>query len=87
MRVVTPDISLWKYLTGFINTLSGIQALVLTACVISLITGGFLWAVGASGNNGSIASKGRWAVIGACGGAVAAAGVPKLGALVISILS
>lgn len=87
MRVVTPDTSLWKYVTKLFDTLGGFQAAVLIACVIGLITGGILWALGAGVNSGSLASRGRWAVIGACGCAVAAAAIPKLVPLVISTFS
>lgn len=87
MRVVTPDVSVWQYLTSFIDTLGGLQALALIACVVGVITGGVLWAVGASGSNASIASKGRWAVIGAFGNAAVAAVISALIAAVIVSLS
>lgn len=87
MRVVTPDTSLWEYLSSFFETLGGLQALVLIACVIGVITGGVLWAVGDSTGNGSIASRGRWAVIGAFGGSAAAAVIGALIAIVIVSLS
>lgn len=87
MRVVTPDTSVWQHLSSFVETLGGLQALVLIACVIGLITGGVLWAIGTNVNNGPLASRGRWAAIGACGGAVATVAVPQLHPLVISILS
>lgn len=87
MRVVTPDTSLWEYLSSFFDTLDGLQALVLIACVIGVITGGVLWAVGAGAGNGSLASRGRWAVIGTFGAAAAAAVIGALIATVIVSLS
>ena len=56
MRVVTPDTSLWKYLSSLFDTLGGLQALVLIACVIGVITGCVLWAVASE----PIARRGRW---------------------------
>jgi hypothetical protein len=87
MRVVTPDVSLWKYVTKLFDTLGGFQAVVLIACVFGVITGALMWAGGASGDNAAIASKGRWAVAGACGCAVSAVAIPKLIPLVITTFS
>lgn len=87
MRVVTPDTSLWEYLSSFFDTLGGLQALVLIACVIGVITGGVLWAVGAGADIGPLASRGRWAVIGTFGAAAAAAVIGALIATVIVSLS
>ena len=87
MRVVTPDVSLWEYVTGLLDTLGGFQAVVLTASVFGVITGALMWAGGASGGNAAIASMGRWAVVGACGCAVGAVAVPKLIPLVITTFS
>lgn len=87
MRVVTPDTSLWEYLSSAFDALGGIQALVLIACVIGVITGGVLWAVGDSANIGSLASRGRWAVIGTFGSAATAAVIGALIATVIVSLS
>lgn len=83
MRVVTPDTSLWEYLSSFFDTLGGLQALVLIACVIGVITGCVLWAVASE----PIARRGRWAVIGCCAGAAVAGNLPALIATVIVSLS
>ena len=87
MRVVTPDVSMWKYLTGFFDTLGGFQAAVLCACGFGVVTGALMWTGGASGGNAAIASRGRWAVAGACGCATAAVALPRLVSLVITTLS
>lgn len=83
MRVVTPDTSLWEYLSSFLDTLGGLQALVLIACVIGVITGCVLWAVASE----PIARRGRWAVFGCCAGAAVAGNLPALIATVIASLS
>ncbi|WP_314457331.1 hypothetical protein [uncultured Actinomyces sp.] len=80
---MTPDTSVWGYLTSFMDTLGGLQALVLVACVIGVISGGVLWAVA----SGPIARRGRWAVIGSCAGAAVAGNLPALIAEVIKDLS
>jgi hypothetical protein len=87
MRVVTPDVSLWGYLSSFFDTLGGFQALVLIASVFGVVTGALLWAAGSSGGNTTISSKGRWAVAGSCLTATFAVGIPKLIPLVIETLS
>ena len=83
MRVVTPDTSLWEYLSSFFDTLGGLQALVLIACVIGVITGCVLWA----GASEPIARRGRWTVFGCCAGAAVAGNLPSLIATVIVSLS
>ena len=83
MRVVTPDTSLWKYLSSLFDTLGGLQALVLIACVIGVITGCVLWSVASE----PIARRGRLAVFGCCAGAAVAGNLPALIATVIASLS
>lgn len=87
VRVVTPDVSLWGYLSSLFDTLGAFQALVLIASVFGVITGALLWAGGSSGGNPAIASRGRWAVAGACLTAACAVGIPKLIPLVIETFS
>ncbi|WP_454922006.1 hypothetical protein [Actinomyces naeslundii] len=87
MRVVTPDVSLWKYIRGLIDALGGFQAGVLVAAVFGLLIGACLWAWGASSGNGGISAWGKRAIAGALGCAFCATAIPKMIALTIAQMS
>lgn len=87
MRVVTPDVSLWKHIKGLIETLGGFQASVLVAAVFGVLIGACLWGWGANSGNGGVSSWGQRAIVGALGCAFFATAIPKLIALTISQLS